>query len=79
MAYQHHLWQPLFDMLAAMSAEAQAQTAPVLKQLLAQEGGLESKWQPLIAKHQLDHLFLISLDYAQRAFVVVERSRNLLI
>lgn len=56
-AYQHHLWQPLFDMLAAMSAEAQAQTAPVLKQLLAKEGGLESKWQPLIAKYQLAHLF----------------------
>lgn len=56
-AYQHHLWQPLFDVLAAMSAQAQAQLAPLLRELSAQDGGLANKWQPLIDKHQLAHLF----------------------
>lgn len=57
-AYQQHLWQPLFDMLAAMSESAQQQTAPILHQLLATEGHLQQKWQPLIEAHQLSHLFV---------------------
>ena len=57
-AYQQHLWQPLFDMLAAMSESAQQQTAPILHQLLATEGQLQQKWQPLIEARQLSHLFV---------------------
>ncbi|MBL0231306.1 MAG: hypothetical protein IPP76_11105 [Moraxellaceae bacterium] len=47
-AYQQHLWQPLFDLLAAMSEAAQQKTAPILHKLLATEGQLQQKWQPLI-------------------------------
>ena len=57
-AYQQHLWQPLFDLLAAMSESAQQQTAPILHQLLATEGQLQQKWQPLIDARQLSHLFV---------------------
>jgi hypothetical protein len=57
-AYQQHLWQPLFDLLAAMSELAQQQTAPILHQLLAAEGQLQQKWQPLIEARQLSHLFV---------------------
>ena len=57
-AYQQHLWQPLFDLLAAMSDAAQQQTAPILHKLLATEGQLQQKWQPLIEARQLGHLFV---------------------
>ena len=57
-AYQQHLWQPLFDLLAEMSDAAQQQTAPILHKLLATEGQLQQKWQPLIEARQLGHLFV---------------------
>ena len=57
-AYQQHLWQPLFDLLAAMSEAAQQKTAPILHKLLATEGQLQQKWQPLIEARQLSHLFV---------------------
>ena len=53
-----HLWQPLFDLLAAMSEAAQQKTAPILHKLLATEGQLQQKWQPLIEARQLSHLFV---------------------
>lgn len=56
-AYQQHLWQPLFDLLAAMSEAEQQQTAPLLHELLAKEGQLQQKWQPLIEARKLSHLF----------------------
>jgi hypothetical protein len=48
----------LFDLLAAMSESAQQQTAPILHKLLATEGQLQQKWQPLIEARQLSHLFV---------------------
>jgi hypothetical protein len=55
-AAKHHLWQPLFDIIAAMPSEAQQQSASLLQGILKNDASLQDKWQPLLEQRELNHL-----------------------
>lgn len=59
-AHQHHLWQPLLDVFAAMSQDAQKTSTAVLQQLLGQDAGLRDRLQPLLEQRELKHLLALS-------------------
>lgn len=55
-AYQHHLWQPLFDIIRILSDEQQHKISVRFKQLAAKEPHLVEKWQPIAIERGLSHL-----------------------
>jgi hypothetical protein len=55
-AYQHHLWQPLFDIIRILSDEQQLKISIRFKQLAAKDPQLAEKWQPIAIERGLAHL-----------------------
>ena len=64
-AQHHHLWQPLLDIFAAMTPDAQKNSAAALQHLLGQDAALRSKLQPLLEQRELSHL-LGAVDVSHR-------------
>ena len=52
-AYQHHLWQPLFDIMHALTEDKQHNIRVRFKQLALKDPQLVEKWQPLAKERGL--------------------------